>query len=418
MRCYLSEEFELTTRSRVADSPRRCSARRQGAAASSPTRSDARNRWCSSSPAAQCSPCSARPRCHADAGGGVLAGSAIPACRWWWCRCMWPVGAGGNASSLVTAYQLATLASSSVTWSATCWPGSHGWRAMFEGRRAGHAAVAVVVAHAIPPAGICSRAGSPTRVAPLSRLNQPERPTSMPAGPLWRPRSTNAGRYRRNGAAAVSAGHAVRHRARLRQITGSTRSSTTVHSPPWASPGLRDACPARDGASRSGGVCLAVSGRSAGLVAILLSASHDDDHRRCRADHRIRQRLRWWHEGLVLGFAGVLLFIIGFNFGFGSLVWVYAMSPSAAVDGIEPTVLHLDADGQRDRLPPSRSPCCISRLGGANREILRRSPSSRFAVSVPLCAGDQGPANSREIRHFWENGGRWPAERSPAADEP
>ncbi|MBS4465151.1 MFS transporter, partial [Lactococcus garvieae] len=23
-----------------------------------------------------------------------------------------------------------------------------------------------------------------------------------------------------------------------------------------------------------------------------------------------------------------------------------------------------------------------------------------------------------EIRHFWENGGRWPAERSPAADEP
>ncbi len=25
---------------------------------------------------------------------------------------------------------------------------------------------------------------------------------------------------------------------------------------------------------------------------------------------------------------------------------------------------------------------------------------------------------SEEIRHFWENGGRWPAERSPAADEP
>lgn len=40
-----------------------------------------------------------------------------------------------------------------------------------------------------------------------------------------------------------------------------------------------------------------------------------------------------------------------------------------------------------------------------------------FAV-VAFVAPETKGRKLEEIRHFWENGGRWPAERSPAADEP
>jgi MFS transporter, SP family, galactose:H+ symporter len=123
------------------------------------------------------------------------------------------------------------------------------------------------------------------------------------------------------------------------------------------------------------------------------------------------------HSPAVFGFIGVLLFTMGFTFGFGALVWVYAgesfpsrirsmgssamltanLLANAVVAGIFLTMLHS--------------------LGGAGTF----GAFGTFAVGgfafVYRFAPETKGRQLKEIRHFWENGGRWPDELPSAATD-
>ncbi len=113
---------------------------------------------------------------------------------------------------------------------------------------------------------------------------------------------------------------------------------------------------------------------------------------------------------LVLGFGGVLLFIIGFSFGFGSLVWVFAgesfpshlrskgssvmltsnLTANAIVAGFFLTMLHL--------------------LGGAGVFAVFGAFSVVAFWVVYRFAPETKGRELEEIQQFWENGGRWPTD--------
>ncbi|MCV7122849.1 sugar porter family MFS transporter [Mycobacterium lacus] len=120
--------------------------------------------------------------------------------------------------------------------------------------------------------------------------------------------------------------------------------------------------------------------------------------------------------GLIFGFVGVLLFIVGFNLGFGSLVWVYAgeafpthlrslgsstmltfnLTANALVAGFFLTMLHW--------------------LGGAGIFAVFGTLAVAAFVVVYRYAPETKGRQLEEIRHFWENGGRWPAEPTGATE--
>jgi MFS transporter, SP family, galactose:H+ symporter len=125
------------------------------------------------------------------------------------------------------------------------------------------------------------------------------------------------------------------------------------------------------------------------------------------------------HSPALFGFVGVLLFTMGFTFGFGALVWVYAgesfpsrlrsmgssamltanLLANAVIAGVFLTMLHS--------------------LGGAGTFAV----FGVFAVSgwafVYRYAPETKGRQLEEIRHFWENDGRWADELpSTARDVP
>jgi sugar porter (SP) family MFS transporter len=124
------------------------------------------------------------------------------------------------------------------------------------------------------------------------------------------------------------------------------------------------------------------------------------------------------HTAAVFGFMGVLLFTIGFTFGFGALVWVYAgesfpsrlrsmgssamltanMAANTVITGVFLTMLHS--------------------FGGAGTfAVFGVLAVGAFAVVYRFAPETKG-RQLEEIRHFWENSGRWPAEVTTAAGTP
>jgi sugar porter (SP) family MFS transporter len=121
------------------------------------------------------------------------------------------------------------------------------------------------------------------------------------------------------------------------------------------------------------------------------------------------------HAAAVFGFIGVLLFTFAFTFGFGALVWVYAgesfpsrlrsmgssamltanLVANAVVAGVFLTMLHS--------------------LGGAGTFGVFGLLAVGALVVVYRFAPETKGRQLEEIRHFWENGGRWPTEMPSAA---
>jgi MFS transporter, SP family, galactose:H+ symporter len=112
--------------------------------------------------------------------------------------------------------------------------------------------------------------------------------------------------------------------------------------------------------------------------------------------------------GPMLGFAAVLLFIIGFDFCFGSLVWVYAGEsfPSRLRSMGSSTMLTSNLVG--NAIVAAGFLTMLHSLGGAGAFAV----FGFFAVIsfVVMCrfAPETKGRQLEEIRHFWENGGRWP----------
>ncbi len=111
--------------------------------------------------------------------------------------------------------------------------------------------------------------------------------------------------------------------------------------------------------------------------------------------------------GLILGFAGVLLFIIGYTMGFGSLGWVYASeSFPSRLRSIGSSTM-LTSNLVANAIVAAVFLTMLHSFGGAGTFAV-------FAILAVVAFGfvyryapETKGRQLEEIRHFWENGGHW-----------
>ncbi len=112
--------------------------------------------------------------------------------------------------------------------------------------------------------------------------------------------------------------------------------------------------------------------------------------------------------GAVLGFAGVLLFIVGFTVGFGSLGWVYASeSFPSRLRSIGSSAM-LTSNLVANAIIAAVFLTMLHSLGGAGAFAAFASLAVVAFVVVYRYAPETKGRQLEDIRHFWENGGRWP----------
>ncbi len=125
------------------------------------------------------------------------------------------------------------------------------------------------------------------------------------------------------------------------------------------------------------------------------------------ADGVLMVAFGWGVGGVVLGFAGVLLFIVGFTMGFGSLGWVYAgESFPTRLRSIGSSTM-LTSNLVANAVVAAIFLTMLHSLGGAGTFAV-------FAVLAVIAFGvvyryapETKGRELEDIRHFWENGGRW-----------
>lgn len=117
----------------------------------------------------------------------------------------------------------------------------------------------------------------------------------------------------------------------------------------------------------------------------------------------------------VLGFLGLLLFTVGFTFGFGALVWVYAgESFPARLRSLGSSAM-LTSDLVANVVVASLFLTLLTQLGGAGTFVVFGLLAlAAFGFAFKLAPETKGRP-LEDIRHFWENGGTWPAETAANA---
>ena len=111
--------------------------------------------------------------------------------------------------------------------------------------------------------------------------------------------------------------------------------------------------------------------------------------------------------GLILGFAGVLLFIIGYTLGFGSLGWVYASeSFPSRLRSIGSSAM-LTSNLMANAIVAAVFLTMLHSFGGAGTFAVFASLAVLAFAFVYRYAPETKGRQLEEIRHFWENGGRW-----------
>jgi len=126
-----------------------------------------------------------------------------------------------------------------------------------------------------------------------------------------------------------------------------------------------------------------------------------------------------------LGFLGLLLFTVGFTFGFGALVWVYAgESFPARLRSLGSSAM-LTSDLVANVAVAAVFLTMLTRLGGAGTFVVFGVLAlAAFGFVFKLAPETKGRP-LEDIRHYCENGGTWPADDSapstpaaPVEDEP
>jgi MFS transporter, SP family, galactose:H+ symporter len=111
--------------------------------------------------------------------------------------------------------------------------------------------------------------------------------------------------------------------------------------------------------------------------------------------------------GLVLGFAGVLLFIFGYTAGFGSLGWVYASeSFPSRLRSIGSSTM-LTSNLVANAIIAAVFLTLLHSLGGAGTFAVFMVLTLVAFGFVYRYAPETKGRQLEDIRHFWENGGRW-----------
>lgn len=118
-----------------------------------------------------------------------------------------------------------------------------------------------------------------------------------------------------------------------------------------------------------------------------------------------------------LGFLGLLLFTVGFTFGFGALVWVYAgESFPARLRSLGSSAM-LTSDLVANVAVAAIFLTLLTRVGGAGTFIVFGVLAvAAFAFVFKLAPETKG-RHLEEIRHYWENGGKWPTTSVAATTE-
>lgn len=117
-------------------------------------------------------------------------------------------------------------------------------------------------------------------------------------------------------------------------------------------------------------------------------------------------------ELTVLGFIGVVMFTVGFTFGFGALVWVYAGESFPARLRSMGSSAMLTSDLVANAIVTGVFLTMLGTLGGAGTFAVFGILAVAALAFVHRFAPETKGRQLEEIRHFWENGGRWPSERA------
>jgi len=123
------------------------------------------------------------------------------------------------------------------------------------------------------------------------------------------------------------------------------------------------------------------------------------------------------HSPAVFGFLGVLLFTMGFTFGFGALVWVYAGESFPSRLRSMGSSAMLTADLLANAIIAGVFLTMLHSLGGASTFAVFGVLAVAGFAFVYRYAPETKGRQLEEIRRFWENDGRWPDELPDAAGD-
>jgi len=116
-----------------------------------------------------------------------------------------------------------------------------------------------------------------------------------------------------------------------------------------------------------------------------------------------------------LGYAGLLMFTMGFTFGFGALVWVYAGESFPAHLRSLGSSAMLTANLTANALVESVFLTMLNTLGGAGMFSIFAALAILGFFLVYRFAPETKGRQLEDIRRFWENNGQWPDETTSAA---
>ena len=116
-----------------------------------------------------------------------------------------------------------------------------------------------------------------------------------------------------------------------------------------------------------------------------------------------------------LGFIGIFVFTAGFNFGFGSLVWVYASESFPARLRTMGASGMLTADLVANLIIALYFLSAMESLGGTATFAIFAGLAAFAWLFVWWLAPETKGRPLEAIRLYWENGGTWPAEQDTLA---
>ena len=107
-------------------------------------------------------------------------------------------------------------------------------------------------------------------------------------------------------------------------------------------------------------------------------------------------------------FIGILLFTVGFNFGYGSLVWVYASESFPARLRTQGGSAMLTSDLFANFIVGVVFLSALGALGGSLTFGIFLALSVLAIAFVYVLAPETKGRQLEAIRSYWYNGGRWP----------
>ncbi|MFG2287306.1 sugar porter family MFS transporter [Streptomyces sp. NPDC048595] len=119
-----------------------------------------------------------------------------------------------------------------------------------------------------------------------------------------------------------------------------------------------------------------------------------------------------------IGFGAILLFTAAFNFGFGSLIWVYASEAFPAQLRSTGASVMLTADLVANLLIAQFFPSLMAWAGAARTFAGLGALALAALVFASATAPETRGRQLEEIQGYWRNGGRWPVAPEPGEAGP